>query len=785
MRFMLLFHLILLSPFISSSSSPFIDGIFQTLEQFVTLEEGGLRLKAGIMEIFNQLDFSHLPQKIIKDLEKLVKEYIKQKGVINAGGAIDLSSLGSYGIHILLRQIGNGFTAHLTLPGPLQKFKDIAEKLSGSWVPLADEVLLNVTITSSETSEDGNYLTTVSYQLAAELLQIAKLSSGEKGNWSMKSYKTSGGTLAVESRLEGGIWRHGFNISDAHNSAQEADMQFSIGWPVFGWEDPEMVKEIYTSFTQGPKHREIRASFTGSWSGGFSLESLLLPLPYDAPSPSLSRFLSPWERRMELEKWRVAMDNKIWGSALISNDKSGKRWNEPGKTWTMQLMKREQVPKPIVHQHPGAPSPSPIPTLAPLRPTPPPLPLGPTHNFTVTIQENGFLVTGEMNTLLVSKIIPSLGYDRWRVDGHRPYSLFVNFTMPILPGSGQTLPEGPQSVLVAKIDCVNSQGYNKARIYPNLLRFNKALVTINPTSNKLEIFLNNEKHPDNGEFVSKFSYEVERSDLPLSWTLKYALVTHYKSKTQYFPDPKYFEKFSGNYTWIGFEENQNKFKLDSEERFTSEYNYDDSISFPLYGLWNVIFENRYARSGGYAWPLTGPGRTPGWVDDKIQLDVRRTIVYERNLQNLLLVFYRNQWETEGKLLQVEQTVELDGDLWHHLNYTVTPADERRLKMDFFFHNDNKDVWKQELKYATGFWKNKNSLTSQDLEYARGSWKDKSKLTIQFEGSEPGFFLEHKINHADNSTADHVLHSMTAFVELPFYPKSNGLKWEIDLKKNMA
>ena len=298
MRFLLLFHLILLSPFISSSSSPFIDGIFQTLEQFVTLEEGGLRLKAGIMEIFNQLDFSHLPQKIIKDLEKLVKEYIKQKGVINAGGAIDLSSLGSYGIHILLRHIGNGFTAHLTLPGPLQKFKDIAEKLSGSWVPLADEVLLNVTITSSETSEDGNYLTTVSYQLAAELLQIAKLSSGEKGNWSMKSYKTSGGTLAVESRLEGGIWRHGFNISDAHNSAQEADMQFSIGWPVFGWEDPEMVKEIYlykfyarskTSGNQGLLHRIL------VWRFFFGVPSTSSPLRRSLPF-SITSLISRGEK---------------------------------------------------------------------------------------------------------------------------------------------------------------------------------------------------------------------------------------------------------------------------------------------------------------------------------------------------------------------------------------------------------------------------------------------------------------------------------------------------------
>ena len=95
-----------------------------------------MRLKDGIMEAASRVDLSNYTvQKIVEAVQKLVKEYLSKKGLSNAGGTIDLSSLGSYGIHILLRQVGKGFTAHLTLPGPLRKFKEIAEKLSGSWVP--------------------------------------------------------------------------------------------------------------------------------------------------------------------------------------------------------------------------------------------------------------------------------------------------------------------------------------------------------------------------------------------------------------------------------------------------------------------------------------------------------------------------------------------------------------------------------------------------------------------------------------------------------------------------
>merc|ERR1719209_419948 len=265
------------------------------------------------------------------------------------------------------------------------------------------------------------------------------------------------------------------------------------------------------------------------------------------------------------------MDSKIWGTALISSDKSGRRWNEPGKTWSMQLMKKDQAYS--------------------------------THNFTLAVRENGVQVAGEMQSLLVSRILPAMGYDSWGVDGNFPYSLFLNFTMPILPGSGQMLPKGPQPVLVANIDSPSSEGYKKysgTLQKPNLLRFNKAVVLIDPIANKFEIRLNNEKHPDNGEFVSKLSYEVERSDLPMAWTFKYAFVSHYKTKLQRegqirhdFLEPR--EQLSGNYTWTSFEDNPDKFKLESNESFTSEYNYEDSISFPLYGLWNMIFENRYAR----------------------------------------------------------------------------------------------------------------------------------------------------------------------------------------------
>ena len=147
MRLVLLFHLILFSSFTFSTeaSSLSLDRVFQTLEQFVTLEEGGLRLKDGLMEAMSQLDLSHYSaQKIVEAAQKLVNEYLSQKGLSNAGDTIDLSSLGSYGIHILLRQVGRGFTAHLTLPGPLRMFKEIVEKLSGSWVPLADEVTLEL-----------------------------------------------------------------------------------------------------------------------------------------------------------------------------------------------------------------------------------------------------------------------------------------------------------------------------------------------------------------------------------------------------------------------------------------------------------------------------------------------------------------------------------------------------------------------------------------------------------------------------------------------------------------
>jgi len=745
MRFLLLFHLLLFSSFTCSSeaSGLSLEGVFQTLEQFVTLEEGGLRLKDGIMEAANQLDLSHFSaQKIVDAAQKLVKEYLSQKGLGNAGGTIDLSSLGSYGIHILLRQVRNGsHLINLTLPWPCRKFKEIAEKLSGNWVPMADIVDLEITISTSETSEDGHFLTTVTYDGRAGMTQYAKsMDTGERGSGSYRINRFFKGALDVESSLEGGVWKHGVNITftRALNMGLEPDAQFTIEWPTSGWEDPEQTKNIHTSFTQGGCHRELRASVTGSWSEGFSLDSLLLPISYDPPpTPAKEDFCrrcTPGAYREKLEEWRLEMDSKIWGSALISSDKSGRRWNEPGKTWSMQLMKKDQA--------------------------------YPTHNFTLAVRENGVQVTGEMQTLLVSKILPAMGYDSWGVDGHFPYSLFINFIMPILPGSGQMLPEGPQPVLVAKIDSLLSEGYKKYRntlIKPNLLRFNKAVVLIDPIANKFEIRLNNEKHPDNGEFVSKLSYELDRSDLPLAWTLKYAWVSHYKSKTQSGPDPKYFEELAGNYTWTGFEENPDKFKLESEERFASEYNYDDSISFPLYGLWNMNSRNLYTRSG-HRMANGGVWHSPL---DYIQLDVRRTIVYEKKTKDLLLAFYRNRWESEGKLLQAEQRVDLFGVLWHMLNYTVTPSDERQLNTEFITHNTNKDVWRHNLKYATG------------------SWKNKSRLGLYDEGSEPGFFLEHKITHADNSALEHVLQSMTSFVTFPFYPKSNGLKFDIDFKRNSA
>jgi len=747
MRLLLFFHLILFSSFSFSTeaSGLSLDGVFQALEKFVTLDEGGLRLKDGIIEAVNQLHLSkYSAQKIVEAAQKLVKEYLSKKGLSNAGDTIDLSSLGSFGIHILLRQAGTGFTAHLTLPGPLRNFKEIAEKLTGSWVPLADDVKLNITVTTSETSEDVHFLTTVTYQSLAELLQIARLSSGEKGNWSSRTNKHGEGTLAVKSTLEGGVWKHAFNISDKHNSALEPDTQFTIEWPTFGWEDPEQIKKIHTSVTQGTKHREIKVSLTGSWSQGFSLDSLQLPCSYDSKGRA----------------WR-------WGSALISNDNTGRRWNEPGKTWSLQLMKPNQWYNNRVTEIRRLTGGRQV-NGTRLRWQAHPYP---THNFTFVIRENGLEVTGEMQSLLVNRILPeyTTQYRSWRVDGGRPYSLFINVTMPTLPESGQILPEGAQPVLVAKIESMNSIGYKKYRDgypstfdRPNLLRFNKAMLLIDSIGNKFELRLNNEKHPDNGEFVSKISYEVERSNLPMAWTLKYAFVSHYKTKTQWGPDPKYIEEVEGNYTWTGFEENPDKFRLESREKFTSEYNYDDSISFPLYGLWNLIFENRYARSRGLPWPETG------WVGSKIQLDVSRTIVYEKKTKNLLLAFYGNRWEIEGKVLQAEQTVDLDGKPWHKLDYILTSSDEHHhLNMDFFFHNTDQDVWRHNLKYATGFWKNK------------------SRLAQGLAGSEPGFFLEHKIVHGNNSTLEHMLQSMTSFVLFPFYPKSNGLKFDIDFKRNTA
>ena len=84
-RFVLLFHLLLFSAFTfpsdSSSLSLSLEGVFRTLEQFVTLEEGGLRLKDGIMEAANQLDLSHnSAQKIVDAAQKLVEEYLSQSG---------------------------------------------------------------------------------------------------------------------------------------------------------------------------------------------------------------------------------------------------------------------------------------------------------------------------------------------------------------------------------------------------------------------------------------------------------------------------------------------------------------------------------------------------------------------------------------------------------------------------------------------------------------------------------------------------------------------------------
>ena len=104
-------------------------------------------------------------------------------------------------------------------------FKDVAEKLSGSWVPLVDDVELNITMTTSETSDDGHFLTTVTYQINAVLLQIARKLSGEKGDSSVKNFRSRQGALAVESTLEDGVWMHRFNISRYSARAQELVMQ--------------------------------------------------------------------------------------------------------------------------------------------------------------------------------------------------------------------------------------------------------------------------------------------------------------------------------------------------------------------------------------------------------------------------------------------------------------------------------------------------------------------------------------------------------------------------------
>ena len=88
MRLLLLFHLILFSSFSFSTgaSGLSLDGVFQALEQFVTLEEGGLRMKDGIMEAVNQLDLSNFStQKIVEAAQELVKEYLSKKGLSNAG----------------------------------------------------------------------------------------------------------------------------------------------------------------------------------------------------------------------------------------------------------------------------------------------------------------------------------------------------------------------------------------------------------------------------------------------------------------------------------------------------------------------------------------------------------------------------------------------------------------------------------------------------------------------------------------------------------------------------
>ena len=208
MRFVLLFHLLLFSSFTfpSEASGLSLEGVFRTLEQFVTLEEGGLRLKDGIMEAANQLDLSHnSAQKIVDAAQKLVNEYLSQKGLGNAGGTIKLSSLGSFGIHILLRQVGKGsHLIHLTLPGPCRKFNEIAEKLSGSWVPLEDIVDLNITISTRETSEDGHFLTTVTYQGRAGMTQYARLDNGERGRGSMGTNRWFNGALDVTVWVGGG-----------------------------------------------------------------------------------------------------------------------------------------------------------------------------------------------------------------------------------------------------------------------------------------------------------------------------------------------------------------------------------------------------------------------------------------------------------------------------------------------------------------------------------------------------------------------------------------------------
>ena len=170
-------------------------------------------------------------------------------------------------------------------------------------------------------------------------LEVDLIFDSSNSRISLKSKQNPGRGWNGETEIESAVEEEVFTLKFDHGR-----MKMILEWPLLDWKDGEKSTEVRASLKGGPScDLDVRAVFSGSWSRGHFGESVLTEVTWNGA------------------KWRAH---------LLTDDKPGKGWNS---TWTLQLV------RPSKHWTTGEPD--------------------LTYNYTLTFQDDGFLVSGSLNDL--------------------------------------------------------------------------------------------------------------------------------------------------------------------------------------------------------------------------------------------------------------------------------------------------------------------------------------------------------------------------------------------------